>query len=76
MERTQPPQLPTRVTVAEGKPRRLTFGVGYGSEEKARVDARWRHANFFGGARTAGIEGRWSSLDRGVKADITQPYFL
>ncbi len=72
----QPPQLPTRVTVAEGKPRRLTFGVGYGSEEKARVDARWRHANFFGGARTAGIEGRWSSLDRGVKADITQPYFL
>ena len=72
----QPPQVPTRVTVAEGKHRRLNFGVGYGSEEKARVDARWRHANFFGGARTAGIAARWSSLDRGVKADLTEPYFL
>jgi outer membrane protein assembly complex protein YaeT len=72
----QPAQVPTRVTVAEGKHRRFNFGVGYGSEEKARVDARWRHANFFGGARTAGIGGRWSSLDRGVKGDITEPYFL
>jgi outer membrane protein insertion porin family len=71
-----PPQVPTRVTVAEGKHRRFNFGVGYGSEEKARVDARWRHANFLGGARTAGIAGRWSSLDRGVKADVTEPYFL
>jgi outer membrane protein assembly factor BamA len=68
--------VPTRVTVAEGKHRRVNFGVGYGTEEKARVDARWRHANFFGGARTAGIAARWSSLDRGVKADLTEPYFL
>jgi len=73
---TKPPAVPTRVTVAEGKARRVNFGVGYGTEEKARVDARWRHANFFGGARTAGVAGRWSSLDRGVKADLTQPYFL
>jgi outer membrane protein assembly complex protein YaeT len=72
----QPAQVPTRVTVAEGKHRRLNFGVGYGSEEKARVDTTWRHANFFGGARTAGVRARWSSLDRGVKADLTEPYFL
>jgi outer membrane protein assembly complex protein YaeT len=72
----QPAQVPTRVTVAEGKHRRLNIGVGYGSEEKARVDTRWRHANFFGGARTAGVAARWSSLDRGVKADVTEPYFL
>jgi outer membrane protein assembly complex protein YaeT len=72
----QPPQVPTRVTVAEGKHRRVNFGVGYGTEEKGRVDARWRHANFFGGARTAGVAARWSSLDRGVKVDLTQPYFL
>jgi outer membrane protein assembly complex protein YaeT len=72
----QPTTLPMRVTVAEGKHRRLNFGVGYGTEEKARVDARWQHANFFGGARTAGLAARWSSLDRGVKADFTEPYFL
>jgi outer membrane protein assembly complex protein YaeT len=75
-EEGQPPEVPTRVTVAEGKHRRVNFGVGYGTEEKARVDAQWRNANFFGGARTFGIEARWSSLDRGVKADLTEPYFL
>ena len=72
----QPPTLPVRVTVAEGKHRRINFGVGYGSEEKARVDARWQHLNFLGAARTFGVDGRWSSLDRGLKADFTQPYFL
>jgi outer membrane protein assembly complex protein YaeT len=72
----QPATLPMRVTVAEGKHRRINFGVGYGSEEKARIDTRWQHANFFGGARTFGVSARWSSLDRGVKADFTEPYFL
>lgn len=73
---TPDPIVPTRVTVAEGKHRRVHFGVGYGTEEKARVDTEWRHANFFGGARTADVSARWSSLDRGVKGDFTQPYFL
>ena len=73
---TQPPDIPTRVTVAEGKHRRLTTGIGYGSEEKARGTLRWDHVNFFGGARHAGFEGKWSSLDRGVRMDYTEPYFF
>ena len=40
-----------RVTVAEGNHQRTNFGVGYGTEEKARVDAEYHHLNFFGGAR-------------------------
>jgi outer membrane protein insertion porin family len=68
--------VPTRVTVAEGKHRRLTTGVGYGSEEKARATFRWDHLNFFGDARHAGIEAKWSSLDRGVRLEYTEPYFL
>jgi outer membrane protein assembly complex protein YaeT len=68
--------VPVRVTVAEGKHRRVNFGVGYGTEERGRVDARWQHANFLGGARTVGLNARWSSLDRGVRGDFTQPYFL
>jgi outer membrane protein assembly factor BamA len=32
--------------------------------------------NFFGGARHAGFEARWSSLDRGVRLDFNQPYFI
>ena len=62
--------------MAEGKHRRLTTGLGYGSEEKARATIRWDHLNFFGGARHAGFEGKWSSLDRGVRMDYTEPYFF
>ena len=40
--------------VAEGNHQRVNFGVGYGTEEKARVDAEYHHVNFLGGARSAG----------------------
>jgi outer membrane protein assembly complex protein YaeT len=72
----QAPDVATRVTVAEGKHRRLTTGIGYGSEEKARATLRWDHLNFFGDARHAGVETKWSSLDRGVRLEYTEPYFL
>ena len=71
----QPTEIPTRVTVAEGKHRKVNFGVGYGTEEQARVRVRWDHVNFFGGARQAGVEAKWSKLDRGVRLDLTEPYF-
>ena len=70
----QLPEVPMRVTVAEGKHNRVNFGVGYGTEEKARVDAEYHDFNFLGGARTAGVHGRYSSLDRGVRLDFNQPY--
>jgi outer membrane protein insertion porin family/translocation and assembly module TamA len=69
-------EVPIRVTVTEGKHRKLTFGFGYGSEEKLRGTVNWRHVNFFGGARTAGVEAKWSSLDRGVRLNLFEPYFL
>lgn len=68
------PEVPTRVTVAEGKHQRVNFGVGYGTEEHGRVDGEYHHVNFFGGARSAGAHARYSSLDRGVRLDFTQPY--
>jgi outer membrane protein insertion porin family/translocation and assembly module TamA len=75
-EGEQPVEIPTRVTVTEGKHRKMNLGIGYGSEERARVQADWRHVNFFGGARTAGVLGRYSSLDRGIKLNFTQPYLF
>src|SRR5207302_76225 len=72
----QPTEVPTRVTLAEGKHQRVNFGVGYGSEEKARVDGEYHHLNFLGGARSAGMHARWSSLDRGFRGDFNQPYFF
>ena len=57
-EGEKPTEIPTRVTVTEGKHRKVNFSVGYGTEEKGRVEADWRHVNFFGGARTAGVRAR------------------
>src|SRR5438093_378114 len=70
----QPEDVPMRVTVAEGNHQRVNFGVGYGTEEKARIDSEYHHLNFFGGARSAGAHVRWSSLDRGVRLDFNQAY--
>ena len=70
----QPDQLPMRVTVVEGKHQRVNFGVGYGSDEKARAEGEYHHVNFLGGGRTAGAHGRYSSLDRGIRLDFNEPY--
>jgi outer membrane protein assembly complex protein YaeT len=75
-EGTQATAIPTRVTVTEGKHRKVNFSLGYGTEEKARVEVDWRHVNFFGGARTAGVLARYSGLDRGVRLNFKQPAFL
>jgi outer membrane protein assembly complex protein YaeT len=75
-EGEQPTEIPTRITVTEGKHRKVNFSFGYGSEERGRVEGNWRHVNFFGGARTAGVEARYSRLDRGVRLNLTQPYFV
>ncbi|MBA3638110.1 MAG: BamA/TamA family outer membrane protein [Acidobacteriota bacterium] len=72
----KPTIVPTRVTVTEGKHRKVTFGVGYGTEEKARAEVDWRHVNFFGGARTAGVLARYSGLDGGVRLNFNQPYLF
>ncbi len=66
--------VPTRVTVTEGKHRRVKFGFGYGTEEKGRAEVNWRHVNFFGGGRTATVLGRYSGIDSGARVSLSQPY--
>jgi outer membrane protein assembly complex protein YaeT len=67
-------EVPTRVTVTEGDHQRVLFSFGYGTEEKLRGEAEWRHVNFLGDARTLGVHGKWSWLDRGVEGTFVQPY--
>jgi outer membrane protein assembly complex protein YaeT len=75
-ESGQPARVPTRVTVAEGDHRRLRLSAGWGTEEKLRGEASWRHVNFYGGARVLDLHGKWSSLDSGGEVDFTQPYLF
>ena len=67
-------RVPVQITVAEAKHRQVKLGAGYGSEEHLRGQAEWKHVNFFGGARTATVEGKWSALERGLRGSFKQPY--
>jgi outer membrane protein assembly complex protein YaeT len=75
-EGEQPEIVPVKVTVTEGKHRKVNFGVGYGSEEHFRGSIDWRHVNFFGGARTLQLEGSYSKLSKGARVNLRQPYLF
>ena len=75
-ENEQPAIIPIKTVLTEGKHRKVNFGVGYGSEERARVSLDWRHVNFFGGARTMQVQAQYSSLSQGVRANFRQPTFF
>jgi outer membrane protein assembly complex protein YaeT len=66
--------IPVRVVVAENPPHRLELGAGYGSEDRLRASAGWSHLNLFGNASQFEADGKWSSIDRGVRASFSQPY--
>lgn len=68
-----PGEVGINVTVVEARHRQVSFGAGFGSEDRARVQANWRQLNFFGGARTAGVESKFSRLERGVRVSFNDP---
>lgn len=67
-------RVPVGVTVAEGPPRVLRLGLGYGSEELARGTLSWQHLNFYGGAKQATVDAKYSRIDRGVELGLIDPY--
>lgn len=74
--RQQPVEVPIAVRVTEGSHHRLRMLVGYGSEERARIGGTLTNVNFLGGGRTGSLEGKYSSLDRGIRARLATPYFF
>ena len=67
-------KVPMTVTVTEGKPRLLRFGLGYGTEERARATINWQHLNFHGGAKQATVDAKWSGIERGIELALIDPY--
>ena len=65
--------VPTRVRVEEAGQRQVTVGGAYGSEGHLWAEGQFRHVNFLGGARTLGVAGRWSSIDRGGRVEFVEP---
>ncbi len=75
-EGQQPEIVPIKVTVTEAKPHKVTFGAGYGSEEKVRATANWQALNWYGGARTLELQTRYSRISSGVRTNFRQPYLF
>jgi outer membrane protein insertion porin family/translocation and assembly module TamA len=69
-------RVPLHITVAEGKPRRIRLGVGYGTEERARGSINWEHLNVFGDARHFEAEARASYLDQSLRLSFLEPYLM
>ncbi|HAK54119.1 MAG: BamA/TamA family outer membrane protein [Vicinamibacterales bacterium] len=72
----KPGDVFTRIRIEEAEHRQYSLSGGYGSEGQLDLTGDLRHINFFGGGRSAGVSGRWSSLDRGVLIDFVEPRFF
>lgn len=57
-------EVPVDVIVTEGKPQKVTIGLGYGTDEGFRAQLGYEHRNLF---------GRGWFLDSGITLDQVQP---
>ena len=64
------------IVVAEGPPRELIAGIGYGLEDGVRGQLRWQHNDFFGGGRQLGFRLKGSMIEQTFEGEFRQPYFL
>jgi outer membrane protein assembly complex protein YaeT len=71
-----PETVPIEIRVEEKPPREILVGIGYGSEDQLRGQARWRHNNWLGGGRKLEIGAKASFLVREVNVAFMQPHFL
>ncbi len=62
------------VRVEEGKSRRVSYGVGWDSEDGARAIVGFSHGNLLRRAVDGRIDLRWSQRDQLVRALIHQPF--
>lgn len=70
------PVLPMVVTLAEAKPHRFEFGVGYGTEDRLRGSFEWRNVNFFGNGSSWVGNAKYSAVLRGAGFGYDHPYLL
>ena len=62
------------VRVDEGSVRRLTYGVGYDTEDGVRGLFGYSHANLFGRGVSARFDSRWSQRERQARLLLRQPF--
>lgn len=64
------------VYVEERPPRSVSLGVGYGTDDKFRIQASWAHRNFLGDGRQLSVRAKYSSLLIAGGVELMQPHFF
>jgi outer membrane protein assembly complex protein YaeT len=70
------PRVVTRPLTVRLEPRPLRsvrLGVGYGTEDRVRVQAGWLHRNVLGRADQFDVHGRYSTLGSEFEASLREP---
>jgi outer membrane translocation and assembly module TamA len=65
---------PISVKLEERPLHSVRFGLGYGTEDKLRVQGGWLHRNIFGRADTLDIRAKYSTLTREFQATLREPH--
>ncbi|MGH7769642.1 MAG: outer membrane protein assembly factor BamA [Candidatus Binatia bacterium] len=76
LEASDPVIVPLAARFKEKPPREIRIGIGYGTEDQLRGQARWRHNNWLGGARQLELGAKASFIARELDARFVQPHFL
>ena len=68
--------VPVSIEVEEREKHSTMLGLGYGSEDRFRVNAEWTKRYLFNSVRTLNVSFRYSSLLLSGVVNLTQPYFI
>jgi outer membrane protein assembly complex protein YaeT len=71
-----PKVVPIAIRLEEKPPREIRIGIGYGTEDQLRGQARWRHNNWLGGGRKLELGAKVSFIARELELKFLQPHFL
>jgi outer membrane protein assembly complex protein YaeT len=72
----RPETVRMTIRVREKPPREVKLGVGYSTEDQYRLQAEWKHYNWFGGGRQLSVSGQYAGVTSTIGAQFTQPHFL
>ncbi|MYG83157.1 MAG: BamA/TamA family outer membrane protein [Candidatus Dadabacteria bacterium] len=69
-------EVQTTYSVTERKLGTIKFGVGYATEDNLRAQLSWNQRNFLDGGKTLQITSSYSSLTRGLMAELDKPHLI
>ena len=69
-------EVQTTYSVTERKLGTIKLGVGYATEDNLRAQLSWSQRNFLDGGKTLQITSSYSSLTRGLMAELDKPHLI